>query len=201
MKNQTRTHQAISTMYSNKSINLLAQCNQSRKKANPKKRGGWIEENKPRREIIDKGNQHLELAATFRSKTRVHLNVHGISNLSQLRNWGPTLLLKLPHHGHRATPLPGAPHEVAHHQRRRRTRRGGAHDCYSHRHLAHDTKSVGVTWTEPNLIGDKTTSFSLLANSRDSFSLVRYVRSEHSYIYTCSLLFIFTYYFFQFNNL
>jgi len=134
MKNQTETHQDI-IMYNIKNMKTGYGRVKLKQKRQILRKRWWIYE--PRREIINISDQHLELAATFRSKTRVHLNVHGVSNLSQLPNWGPTLLLKLFHNSHHATPLSGAPHAVAHHQRHRSTRRRRANDRSSDRHLPH----------------------------------------------------------------
>ena len=67
----------------------------------------------------------------------MHLNSHGVSHLSQLRNRGPTLLLKFPQYRHGPSPSPRAPHTVARDQHRRRADRRGAHHRRSHRHLPH----------------------------------------------------------------
>jgi hypothetical protein len=93
----------------------------------------------PSGKIIDIADQHIELATTFRCETSMHLNIHCISNLSKLPNWGPTLFLKLLQYGYGASPLSGAYHPVAHHQRRRGTDSGGTNNRSSNRDLPHQS--------------------------------------------------------------
>jgi len=72
----------------------------------------------------------------------VHLDIHGISHLSELCKWGPTLFLELLQYRHGAAPLAGTNHAVAHHQRRRGANGGGADNGGSHRDLAHDSSGT-----------------------------------------------------------
>lgn len=91
----------------------------------------------PSGKIIHIADNHLELASTFRCKTSMHLNCHGVSHLSQLSNRGSRLLLKFPQYRHSPRPSPRVPHTMAHDKHRRRADCRGAHYRRSHRHLSH----------------------------------------------------------------
>lgn len=91
----------------------------------------------PSGEVIDVADEHLELAPTLRCETGVHLNGHCVRHLSELPDWGPTLVLEVLEDRHGPGPLPRAPHPVLHQQHRRSASRRRAHRRRRHRHLPH----------------------------------------------------------------
>lgn len=82
----------------------------------------------PGGEIIDVADDHLELAAALGGETGVHLDGHGVGDLSQFGNGGPTLLLQLLDDGRGFGPLAAAPHALTDHHSRRHCHHGGAAD-------------------------------------------------------------------------